>query len=60
MGNDHKVKLGKKRSKTNSIELGKMASGLCVVFPGAICLPRCYVPQVLLTEYIPAEISVSL
>ena len=34
-GDNHKVKLGKKRSKTNGVELGEMASGLWVS-PGAI------------------------
>ena len=29
-GDNHKVKLGKKRSKTNSVKLGGMASGLWV------------------------------
>ena len=29
-GDNHKVRLGKKRSKTNGVELGKVASGLWV------------------------------
>ena len=29
-GDNHKVKLGKKRSKTNGVKLSKMASGLWV------------------------------
>ena len=29
-GDNHKVKLGRKRSKTNSVKLGGMASGLWV------------------------------
>ena len=33
-GDNHKVKLGRKRSKTNDVELGEMASGLWVS-PGA-------------------------
>ena len=40
-GDNHKVRLGKKRSKTNGVELGKVASGLWV-YPGAISLPRCH------------------
>ena len=34
-GDNDKVRLGKKRSKTNGVELGKVASGLWV-YPGAI------------------------
>ena len=34
-GDNHKVKLGKNRSKTNGVKLSKMASGLWVS-PGAI------------------------
>ena len=30
LGDNHKVKLGKKRSKTNGVKLSKMASGLWV------------------------------
>ena len=60
-GDNHKVKLGRKRSKTNGVKLGGMASGWWVS-PGApsrcsfpqVLLPgapsRCSFPQVLLTR----------
>ena len=48
-GDNHKVKLGRKRSKTNGVKLGGMASGWWVS-PGA---PRCYplIAQVLLKKF---------